>query len=257
MPEVARNPGVSSHRASPTRTYVMKQLGVQTPGFWADWAKRKINPQKQSAAEPYTPSPAYKPLTNMYENQTWNAPANKATKPLDMTPGPRFPSEAKGGGGSATGRTKKKLQDAEKAITWLQVRSRIAANPFAGTSVLDAMNSESINMNRQMLLYMDSNPSKMLTNAASDYFSRHPAYSAINTAQTNFEKQTSLYSETKKMAEKAQGYAAAESNKKVNNLIKQQKERGGYSAPQYMGGTILNIGKGNGYNGTPYLSPFG
>ena len=255
--ELARNPNASTHRASATRTYVMKQLGVQTPGFWADWAKRKINPKRQQAAQVYTPSPSYKPLTNMYESQTWKPPVNKATKPLDTSAGWRLPSSPQGGGGGATGITKRQLQQLEKQGTWGQVKGHIASNPYFTSSVLDTISSEKINMGRQMMLYMNANPSAMLTSAAKNYFDRHPPYSAINTAQTNFEKQVGLYSETQKMAKKQLDYAAVESNKKVNELVKQTKTKGSYSPPSYKGGTMLNIGKGNGYNPVPYLSAFG
>ena len=254
-PEIARNPGASSHRAAPARTYVMKQLGVQTPGFWADWAKRKINPYGGQGQAADLSMPANKGITPItpYQSQNYKYQAEKPSdlkiKPVQMETG-----EAGGGGSSNTGRTKAALQAVEKQSVWNDIKGEIARTPTLSTTVLDTMDAERINMDRQMMMYMHDNPSKMLTDAASDYFMRHPAYSAINTAQTNFEKQVSLYSETKKIAEKQQGYAAAESNKKMNELIKNQKT---YSSPQYMGGTMLNIGKGSGYNPMPYLSPFG
>lgn len=256
--EIARSPDASSHRASPVRTEIMQRLGLQTPGFWADWATRRINPYgeqtstEQAATLPQTPNLA---KITPYDSQTWES---TPTTPTDLEKRKNVPMNMGGGAGAggdtATGRTKKALQDSEKQTTWSQIRNNISMTPTLSTTVMDTMTAESINMGRQMMMYMNANPSKMLTDAAADYFMRHGPTSPIATAQTNFEKQVSLYSETKKIAEKQVGYAAAESNKKMNELIKNKKT---YSSPTYMGGEMLNIGKGNGYNSMPYLSPFG
>lgn len=253
--EIARNQNASSHRASPDRTYVMQQLGLQTPGFWADWAARRINPYgeqtaTEQAALPQTPQ--LKAITP-YQSQTW---ANTPTALTDLDKHKNVPMSPGGATGAPpsqnTGRTKAALQQAEKNITWGLIRGQIASTPTLSTTVLDTMDAERINMNRQMMLYMNANSSKMLTDAAADYFNRHPAYSAIESAQTNFEKQTSLYTETRQMAAKQVGYGAAEANKQIDKAIKNPKN---YSAPQYMGGTMLNIQ--NQYGGTRYLSSFG
>lgn len=253
--EEARNPNASSHRASPTRTYVMQQLGLKTPGFWADWAQRKINPQ---AAQPdtadYNPSPSYQPLTNMYQSQTWNAPVNKPARGLDMSDGLRLPATPQGGGGDAyTGRTKKALQDVEKQVTWSQLNAKVGANRFMGDSNLDLINAQQINMDRQMMLYMNDHPAAMLTEAAKDWYTTHNAIPPHE--QTNFEAEVSLFSETKKKASKTLYYAAGESKKTIDNVINTAKANGTYNSPIYKSGTSMNITAN--YGGTKYLSPFG
>lgn len=252
--ELVRNPDASSHRADPTRTHVMQQLGLQTPGFWADWAKRKINPQGQDTSALANSSPSYKPLTDMYQGQKWGAPVNKATNPLDTSAGPRMPSSAQGQGAPTnTGRTKKALQLAERSVLSGHVKVLTAMSPVFNTSVIDSMSAESINMDRQMSLYMESNPSAMMSDAVADYYKRHPTGSAANVMQTNFEKTASLYSETAKIAAKTnKSYPVTQ----VNKAIQKAKAQAVPSAPAYSGAS-LNIGKNNGYSSTYYFSPFG
>jgi hypothetical protein len=252
--EIARNPGASSHRTSPVRTFVMQELGLQTPGFWADWAKRKINPAASAQLQDPTQLKSSPQLSQMPQDAI--TPLNPSQFQDKPVPAARIPQEQQmAGPNQATGKTKKQLQTLEKQVTGIQVRSRIASNPIFSTTSIDAIQTEALNMNRQMLVYMELNPSKMLTDAAKDYFDRHPAGSAISTAQTNFERQMTLYSETQKMAQKLPDYAAGQAMNTVNEAIKKTQKKGSYSSPTYSTGPMLNIGAS--YGGTKYLSAFG
>lgn len=251
--EIARNPGSSSHRASPTRTSVMQRLGVAQSGFFADWGKRTRSPSYDDDSSIWEPPTTDTNLTNIGDYKGAQIQPLKVPKRKEMS---AYQSQYNGspayGGGSYTGRTRAALAKTEREVLSGSIKFNIASHPSISTSVLDTMTATSINMDRQMLMWMEDNPSKVLSQAAMEYYKNHPPGGADTVMQTNFENITGQYSETKKMASKKKDYAAAEANK----AIQETKKKAVPSAPAY-NGAQLNIGKSGGYNSTLYFSPFG
>lgn len=250
--EIARNPSASSHRASPVRTAIMQRLGLQTPGFWADWAKRRISPQAQEAYSPYaqitTPQLSKIP---QYKSQIYDSTPTTPTD-LDIKPYKSHLLPGAGAGPTPKGNARENLIKAQKAVLSGTIKFNIQSHPSLSTTVMDTMTAEAINMDRQMSMMMEDTPGMVMSQAAAKFYAEHPQASAANVMETNFEKQTSMYSETQKKAAKRQGYAAAENNKKIDKARRNPVP----SAPTY-NSPILNIGKGTGYTSSVYLSPFG
>lgn len=244
--ELARSPGQSSHYASPYRTMALKTLGLKETGFFADWRQRTMRPQQQGAQD-LTPEITDTNLQGPKFNKFGQAAITQQLGP--KAPGPtqwRPPQEDQQAGGSFTGLTRYQLRQTEMSSVGAQIRGRIASNPLLNTSVLDTMDANQINMDRQVLMDMNNNPSELLGAALQKYYLKTPPDGASD--QTNFEKIVSKYSETKKIAEKQIGYAAAEMGKKMAQLKKN---------PTYTGAAnMVNIGV-NSYSPTYYAPTFG
>lgn len=240
--DITRNPSESSHHASADRTAMLKRLGVQEGGFFANWGQRYKRPGYQDQ-QGYSPEVTDTNL-QMPDLEQFGQQAIKEVKPSKLPQGgiqmPQMEQQQQPG--SATGRTKQALRNTEMGMVASQLRGKIADNPFLSTSVLDTMTATSINMDRQVLMDMYANPSKMLGQATLDYYlnSIKPA-----TTQTNFEAMTSAYSDTKKKAAKNINYAGAEMGKMVAKLKKN---------PTYSG-NMINIGSMSGYSPTYYSPP--
>lgn len=243
----------STHQSADTRITVYERLGLNKPGFWADYGSRRLDtvPKMETPDSGYQPyNPTIKPLPEL------QVPEWEESKPQEL---PKFKKPdvsvmtgGQGTGGTATGRTKAQLRKTEMAVLSGTIKFNIESHPMLTTTVLDTMTATQINMDRQMSMWMEDNPSKMLSDATVAYYNDHPPDSAAGASQTNFEKTTSLYSETKKKASKKKDYAAAEANK----AIAKAKTQSVPSAPKYSG-QQLNIGSSGGYGSTQYFSSFG
>jgi hypothetical protein len=244
--ELARSPGKSSHYASPYRTELYKNLGLKESGFFADWRTRTQSEQATAddtgPLEDTTATNIQGPTLNPFGQAGITAQLpEKAPGKTQFQP----PQEDQQQGGSFTGETRNALRMAELQVVNSQIRGRIASNQLLSTGVLDTMNATMINMDRQIVMDMDRNPSILLGQATMDYFMSHnkPA-----TEATNFEKIVGAYSETKKIAQKNVNYAGAEMAKKMAQLKK--------NPSSYQGaGSMLNIGSTGSYSPSYYSPP--
>lgn len=240
------NSGSSSHRASPTRSYVMNRLGVMKSGFWADWPTRKQNEYGQDSS--YT-APKLNTLPGIDPYKSQDVEAYEGDKPTPMNmPSLNLPEESpRSSGKSAPSKTRDQLRKTEMGNLISKINHSIRSNPILSTDSLSLMTSNSINMNRQLLMAMDSSD-KLLGQVSEEYFVNNPAGN-VDPEATNFEKMVGAYDVTKKMAKKNINYAPQQAAKNIQKLQKQTV---------YQGAKMLNMGKagGNSYSSTYYGSPF-
>jgi hypothetical protein len=235
----------STHKSITQRQEVYERLGLNKPGFWVDLKQRTLKqnqPAGDMASTAEQPTDFQDPYDSQSTNYTIDPPAKlNPTKPLKM---PLIPGQGQPQQGAPPN-----LPQKEKELAWRQMQTAIRENPILSTTAIDSMTAEKITMNAELVMAMNSDPTKFMSTALIDYYNSHTSWTLQDTRKTNFEITESNYSTVKKIAAKNTGRMTGTNDANRKKVFQENRFTN-------TGKSNINIGK-NAYNSPLYQSPFG